>query len=143
MILINWLYILYRGIPPTHFRFVCKMQKCKNYALSTDLQWFKCLKTLHFTLQSFAKTRILPKKRLFCAFRKCPNGVLVRWKTRGKTHFAIPKPSFLARFTDIRIIFGKFCSFLHQKPPIILKHRTLAYKTPFLALMKTMHEVAF
>ena len=55
----------------------------------------------------------------------------------------MPKPSFLARFTDIQIIFGKFYSFLHQKPPIILKHRTLAHKTPFLALMKTMHEVAF
>ena len=82
-----WLidYIYYIGAyPPPTFRFVCKMQKCKTYALSTDLQWFKRLQTLHFTLQSFAKTRILPKKRLFCAFRKCPNGVLVRWKTRVK-----------------------------------------------------------
>ena len=52
----------------------------------------------------------------------------------------MPKPSFLARFTDIRIIFGKFCSFLHQKPPIILKHRTLAHKTLFLALINTTND---
>ncbi|MBQ5373006.1 MAG: hypothetical protein IIU51_00445 [Bacteroidaceae bacterium] len=87
-------------------------------------------------------THFTEKTSLLC-IQKLPKWGACSLKNEGKTHFAMPKPSFLARFTDIRIIFGKFCSFLHQKPPIVLKHRTLAHKTPFLALIKTMHEVAF
>ena len=96
-----------------------------------------------FYFAELCKNTHFTEKRLFLCIQKMLKWGACSLKNEGKSVFRDAKTFISRTFHRHTDFFGKFGSFWCQKSSIILKHRILAHKTLFLALIKTMHEMAF